>query len=242
MQQDYTVYTHTFTLADNDFDCYGNLRANRAMQFMQDVAAKHIALLGMSWDELDAKNKLWVLSKIRMLFFKQIRKDTESLDVSTWLNKPSRCFTNRCFEAFDSQGNKVFAAFSSWLIIDKTDRKISYDNGGFAIDEKYYPDRKTDVCEDFRRIRCDDEFAPLYSFVVRRSLLDVNGHVNNTCYVTFALDACDGKKLAEAEIVYHKEIKLNDKVEILGKSTDATYVTGQVDGQPCFFAKLTFDD
>lgn len=63
----------------------------------------------------------------------------------------------------------------------------------------------------------------LYPFIktVRRSDLDLNGHVNNTNYATYASDVLSPEEeILSMEIVFHKELKLGDTLTVYAKRQD----------------------
>ncbi len=226
-------------LFESNFEQTGTVDPHRIAEFLQDSAGEHADKLGFGWDSLDKTGCLWVLSKLKLHFDVPVTKQTKAFDLYTWPLKPAKYFAERCFVAL-SEGKPIFQATTVWLVIDRNTRRIV---SADKLSEIYNCDFDTahcDVLPDFERIRRDDGYALCYDKTVRRTDLDVNGHVNNTNYVNYALDALDPCEVAEElEIVYQKELRLYDEVHIYSKRQGNTvYVVGEKE-ETCFTAKLT---
>lgn len=233
--------TITVPLYESDFDCNQSLKRNRAMELMQNVATDHAASIGCGWNELDKQDMLWILYKIKLRYLKVIDKSVKSITIVTTPQKPERLLAERQCYALDENGNRLFESVAMWMVIGKSNRKIlpisrleNYINGEFGQNTVSLDNKFCKVIED-------DEFRFAYDFVVRRSLLDANGHVNNTHYVTFAEDALScPQKFSQVEVTFSHELKPNSKVAVLAKETDCTAeVIGTSDGVQCFSAKFT---
>lgn len=228
------------TLFDSNFDADGTLKLHRVAELLQDAASEHARLLGFGWDNLDATGCLWVLSKLKIRFDRPVGRQTKHFELYTWPLKPARFFAERCFVAVDDEGRQLFAATSIWLIIDRNSRRIASADRLADIYKAEFDEAHCDVTADFERIRRDDGYALSYAKSVRRSDLDVNGHVNNTNYINYALDVLDARQyVSQIEIVYQKELMEGDTVHIYSKHDgDSVYAVGERD-ETCFTAKMT---
>lgn len=235
-----TYYKKNYELIDTDFDCNGCLRADKAMQLMQAAAGEHVAQLGLGWDGLNEQGLLWVLSKVQLQFTRSVNKDIKRLTLYTWPQGEARHFYNRLFQATNEQGEELFCAFTSWLIIDKNSRKMITKLPQLEVTE--YDNATIGLSGDTERIRKDENFDLAYSATIRQSMLDLNGHVNNTHYVALATDATNGGHLAALEMTYRKELLLNDVVDVyVCHEGDVWKVVGEVKNQPSFFARLLYE-
>lgn len=238
-----TYYKTECRLYESNFDTSGALSVHRVAEFLQDAAGEHAKQLGFGWDNLDATGCLWVLSKLRIRFDKRISKQTKRFTLYTWPLRPARFFAERCFVALDDAGEQLFAATSIWLVIDRESRRIVSSERLKIIYDCDFDEAHCDVPADFERIRRDETYLCCYEKTIRRSDLDVNGHVNNTNYINFALDALDpDEAVSQLEIVYQKELRFGDSALIYRKRQDnCVFVVGERD-ETCFTAKLTLTD
>lgn len=233
-----TFWKHRFELFDTDFDADGNLRHNRLMQLLQNCASFHVNSLGAGWHYMDEKGMLWVLSKLKFSLVRPICGDNSGVTVYTWCAKPTKFFSNRMFELYDDNDNLLCSAYSSWLVIDRNSRKIVPGEGLVGLSDEDYATETVALSTDFARVRLDDGYKLAATETVRYSMLDVNKHVNNTNYITFAEDACGFHGATSVEIVYHKEIVGGDILLYVKQEADVYYVVGEVDGTMCFTVKL----
>ncbi len=234
-----TYFTTSCALYESNLDPSGVVNPRRIAEFMQDAAGLHADILGFGWDNLDATGCLWVLSKLKLRFYKPLTKDIKGFNLYTWPLKPQRFFAERCFEALDVNGEQLFGATTMWMVIDRNSRKAVSSDRLAEIYRCDFDDAHCDVEPQFERVRRDESYEFVYDKTVRRSDLDVNGHVNNTNYINFALDALQPhERVCELEIVYHKELLLGDVAHVYCKRDgNAVYLVGERD-ETTFTAKL----
>lgn len=237
-----TFLTKDCRLFESDFDCNRQVKQQRVMQFLQDAATEHAKILGLGWDEMDANGMLWVLSKVKIVYDTPVCRGLKSFTLYTWPLQPHRVFAERCFTAVDGE-KQLFSATSMWTIISRDSRKIL---PAETMNDYYrgeYSAAHSDVAADFLRVRMDDTFEFCYEKTIRRSDLDINAHANNTNYIDYALDVLSPQeKISELEIVYHKELKLNDRVEIFYKRESKVVQVVGVREEPCFSVVLKLAD
>lgn len=235
-----TFLKKTCKLYESDFDVTSDLKIHRIMELMQDAATTHGDELGIGWNDMDKDGLFWIISKVKIVFHKPINRDTREFNLYTWPVTPNKLYLERRFEGTDNRGEPLFSSSTLWMIVERDSRRIASRD----VVAKYYnfdfDDAECDCDNIFDRIRKDDSYKLCYERRIRRTDLDINKHVNNTNYVNFALDALDEtERIAEAEIVYHKELKIGDVVQVYVKREGNTvYVVGERD-QTCFTVKLT---
>lgn len=233
-----TYFSMQCPLFESNFDTSGVVKLHRIAEFLQDAAGKHAAQLGFGWNDLDKNNCLWVLSKMKIRFDKPLTMDCGNFTLVTWPLKPTRFFAERCFVALDEGGEQIFAATTLWAVIDRNTRTIASDR----LTELYncdFDEAHCSVLPQFARIRRDDTFGFAYKKTVRRSDLDINGHVNNTNYINYAMDVLSPKeRVCEAEVVFLKELLPQDQADIFCRRIqNIVEVVGERE-TPCFTARL----
>jgi acyl-ACP thioesterase len=176
---------------------------------LQEAATAHAAELGVSVETLIDGGVAWVLSRLR-LAVRQWPRAEEEVVVETWPAAANRLFTERRFEVVDASGAIIATAATLWFILDlETRRPIRL------------PATVVDVLG-----RLNLETTPMrpevldppdpgdteVGFTIRRSDLDLAGHVNNTSYVEWVVEAVpdpvwEANHLAELEIAYLSECR-----------------------------------
>lgn len=196
-----------------EVDFAGFIRPVTILNFLQDAASCHAALLGVSVTELRKLNLIWVLSRFH-LHVDRYAREGETLVVTTWPSTKSGHFTCREFEIHDGAGVIIAKATSSWAALDMSNRRP------VQLEVRLPP------YDIIPRRAIDDEFTTLpqlvneaqeLDFPVRRSDLDTNLHVNNTVYVDWALEAAprdvaEHLRPASIEVGFRSEVFYGDRV------------------------------
>lgn len=227
-------------LYESDFDVSSQVKIHRVMEFMQDLATAHADELGFSWNRMDANGLFWVMSKAKIVFGGIIDRNTRCFKLYTWPIKANRFFIERRFEAVDEQGKRLFSATTIWMIAERDTRKIASQDTISKFYNADFDDAPCGADTNFTRIRRDDAYELKYTRTIRRTDLDINLHVNNTNYVNYALDVLNAsEQITNVEITYHKELVLNDIVNVYCKRADkCVFAAGERNGETCFTAML----
>lgn len=204
-------FTRDLAVRYHELDSCGNLRVGTLLNYLQDTAGMHAALLGVSMAELRKLGLTWVLSRIHLVVERYPRAD-EIVTIRTWPATRQEVFTCREFELRDGHGAWVARATTSWAVLNVTTRRP------VRLEENLppyplMPQRAVD--DDFASLPAFPEPAATeMGFRVLRSDLDLNNHVNNTIYVGWALeavpDAVAAGKLTELEIAFRAEVRRGD--------------------------------
>ncbi len=179
------LYRKTFDLHAYEVDSEGRAHLVSLLNYLQDAAGDHAALLGFSITELLKKNQTWLLSRyhVKVLCYPSYG---DKVTVSTWPSATQGVFALRDFELADERGKVFLAATSSWILLDLGKKQPIRLNESF-------PGRMV-----LERRALDDDFKPFpqlrqpeveLTFPVLRKDLDFNRHVNNAVYVQWALEA-----------------------------------------------------
>jgi medium-chain acyl-[acyl-carrier-protein] hydrolase len=162
----------------------GKIRLASYLNYFQEAAGEHAAILGVSVTDLLEKNLTWVISRYHVRIWRYLTY-SETVTLKTWPSGLQNFFALREFEASDEQGRLIAAATSSWMMIDlKKKRPVPPKEHLPAF--SYDPRRAIiDAFEPLPRLeKRDHELA----FVVRRRDLDWNKHVNHVVYVEWAVE------------------------------------------------------
>jgi acyl-ACP thioesterase len=183
----------TFRIRTYDCGVDGRIKIFSLMQYMQEIAALHAEQLGLGFDKLGEMNGYWVLSNIRIEISRLPGRDDE-VTLKTWPSGYTRTIATREFVGKDQNDAELFRAGSEWMVLNKqTNRlknlfrlnlnlpKILRPCSGQA-GVKALPD-------ELKRLQPMNEYNQAGQVLVPHSAIDLNGHVNNTEYLRWGMDA-----------------------------------------------------
>lgn len=207
------IYEKEYLLRVSDFDKNDDLKPTAILDMFQSVAEEHARILNIGYEELLAKNCVWVLLRTKYDVLKNVRFGTEKVIVKTWPLPKGKADYDRDYAIYSADGELLIKGSSKWCVINYATRRlvfganVSYPEGdeicpivNYAEGLKKIPDFSLDGAMVFKGYAGD-------------SAVDHNGHVNNVKYCEFILDALSlayGEKIKAFEINYLNEIPLGE--------------------------------
>jgi medium-chain acyl-[acyl-carrier-protein] hydrolase len=207
------LYRKEFSVHTYESDFEGRARFVSLLNFLQDAAGDHAALLGWSVTDLWKKKMTWVLSRYHVLV-RRYPAWNERIEVLTWPSGRHGFFALRDFEVCDGEGSTVLVGTTSWMVLD-LERKQP-----LKIDDILPSNdilEKRSLSDDFASLPILAEAEREVPFVVEMNHLDLNRHVNNVVYIQWALEAVPEDVLTrrrpvELEVSYRAEAFYGDAV------------------------------
>ena len=181
-------YSMDITVEARHVDRYGRMTPAAILYLAQEAAGAHCRLMGKDYDSLAQMGLFWAVSRHRVAVERLPRLD-EAITVHTWPMPATRVAYPRATELRDAQGHVLVKAVSLWVLMDVEKRamvlpgKSGVDVPGMTTGEELEPPRSLAP-----RDRAGREVRQ-----VTFSLLDRNGHMNNTHYLTWATDLLDSE-------------------------------------------------
>ncbi|GAB4372654.1 MAG: thioesterase [Calditrichia bacterium] len=206
IQVEYLVHSY-------EVDYRGEAKFLSILNYLQDAAGIHAHRLGVSIEQLLPRQMTWVLSRYHLKIFRYPRWK-ERVRVITWPSDMQEIFALRDFEVTDGRGEQLLVATTSWLVLSLQNRR---------------PAKLKEVLPHFEcleRRALTDDFRPLpspesadleFTVLVRQSDLDLNGHVNHSFYIQWALESVpreiwENKRPAEIEAAFRGEAFGGDRI------------------------------
>lgn len=219
---DFTQFTQPeyfrqdISIRSYDVDFRQNLKITALFNYLQEIAWEHAEKLDFGWDDLDNQGYFWALSRMEVEVTR-MPQWTENLTLITFPRPADGIFAIRDFELYDSQGVRIVAATSSWLVVNVNNRRPVriaswYTNRSFA--NKSALNRAAAKVTD-----CADQPTKTNQFVVQVGDIDMNQHVNNVRYIDWAYNSfgmdhfCHYKPL-KVVVNFNAECKIDEEVKI----------------------------
>ncbi len=225
-----SIYEKQIYLRSSDFDINKRLLPSAVLDLFQIVAGEHANILGCGSDNLLERELLWVLVRTKYEVYKQPEMYKEVV-VKTWPLTPSRAGFQREYLVLSKEGEIFIKGTSEWAVINKNTRRIVTAQGIYPENFEYFNDKnftgRLPKVADFEKSGEGYLVCPGYT------QLDINGHVNNTKYANYALDALNLKNIniTAFQIDYRKEVYLNERIEIFTKEESENILVKGLDGE-----------
>lgn len=218
-QQVPEVREDTFTVRTYECGADGNVKIASLMQHLQEIAAAHAEQLGLGNSWLNGLNSYWVLSNLRLEIAGSARWN-DRVTIKTWPSGCNRLMATREFVGSDRCGRELFRAGSEWMVLDK---QSSRPKNLLRLDMNLPKAGPKDTVGKLERLKPQDDYREVEKIRVPYSSIDVNGHVNNTEYVRWGIDALRRAfefkgSVCSLQISYLSEVFEGDELDLLACS------------------------
>ena len=226
------TYRKTYQITTNMLDCHDCLKMSTLLDVAQEIAGDHAEELGCGFETMIKQDLIWVIVRNYVEIIKKPINFKE-IEVVTYPLKPRFVEFNRETE-FYHNGELFAVSCSTWMVINIKDFSVKAPDffKGFDDDLGYFKRRirKLPVIEK-SQLQKVKEVDVLYS------MLDHNGHMNNTKYVDFYLDIFRPEfSVKTLQIEYIKQSFLDDKLSLYIKENEGKrYLSGYKDDELKFY-------
>ncbi|WP_249028622.1 acyl-[acyl-carrier-protein] thioesterase [Tannockella kyphosi] len=231
-------YAQEFTITFRDVDCNGDVRIDSFIDFMQEIARS--AAINMHVDfETPNINYYWVIIR-NYIHIKQYPKIGDTIKIVTNHAGLDKMYAVREFHIYDMEDNHIGSITGYYLLMEQGKNRPVRIKGNELFQNLDFPyqgqivDKLQTVVSTVKEVVERKVFS---------SYIDGNGHMNNACYIQWALDMyqraeLDTRKIKSLQIQYVKELLEDDSVTITRYEND--YIIGQKDGTVSFMVQITF--
>ncbi len=169
------IYRKSFDITELHTDRFGRVRPSVLLYFAQEAAGSHTAYLGCDYRTLERRRLMWAITRHRV-HITRLPVAGEHITVETWPMPTSRVAYPRATVGYDADGNELFRTVALWVLMDVDTRTMVLPGkSGVPVEGTL---RGTELATPHSIAR-----RPLPNRTERTvgySLLDRNGHMNNT--------------------------------------------------------------
>ena len=199
----------------SELDCNLTLKPSSLLQFLQDLASENAEELGFGYSYIIKHNLAWFLLKLH-IEFDMYPKGLYSLDIKTEPRGYNKLFAFRDFH-IKNCGEIIGRAASTWGLIGIETKSMTNMSEIFVNHPQMQPMEKREGDLKYNKISPVTNVSREKLFEVRFDDLDVNQHVNNANYITWAFEALDfdfrtNMTLKTLDMVFKKEAKYGEKI------------------------------
>lgn len=205
-------YSEKMRVQLHEISTGGTLKIHSIFNYLQRMAGAQSLSLGYGSLDILKEGMTWVISRYR-LQIESLPKLFQEFSITTWRAGESGSFAIREYLFSGENSEIMIKGTSSWSL-------INFVKGEKVTPSHKYPDYPADperaVNDNFASIPVPDSADYAKEFVVRRSDLDVNNHVNNSYYPVWMLetgeDLNEGLHPVDISVNFRSEAKYGDTV------------------------------
>lgn len=217
---------------------YSELDKNRKLDlisiinYFQDCSTFHSEEIGKGIDYLEENNRVWLMNSWQ-IEVKRYPTLGEEITISTWPYDFKSMYGYRNFLLCDKDGQELAYANSIWVYLDTASNfpvKITpNDMDGYILSKPYEMEYAP------RKISLPKTLTTLPGFLVVRSNIDTNNHVNNGQYIQMAQEYIPNDfPIGRVRAEYKMSAVLGDTiVPMINRNDDTiTVVLANTEGKP----------
>ena len=217
------ISTEKKTIEINEVDDMGEYFFHHLLNLFSQIATVNAMKIGV-WNQAMMSQYGWVVAKQYLHLDEPIRYQDE-IELSTTISKGSFVSFPRYY--YIKKNQKVIGTCSSvWTLLDIQKRRmVSPQKIGIIFPEV----SKEPLLDLPPMIQKNLEMTYIKDREVLYSDVDINQHMNNTCYIQWALDLIDFDKhhqcyIRDINIQYRKDIRPREMVKLFMGEDDHRYL------------------
>ncbi len=225
------IFKETAKIYNYDVDMHGILRPTALLAKLEEAGSHQMLVCPPSNDDLRANGMGFILSRVVMRIYTAPR-DGDTVEVQTFATDSRGLSFNRCYRML-RQGEVLADVYTVWALLNfKEHRLVRVGEEGHIGGE---PEPALTLDIPLRvRMPAAEEYTEVAKRKVYYSDTDINGHMNNTKYLSMFCDfvpEIEKKTLRGINISYVTEAPLGDELTVFCKA----------DGDICYFKTVRSD-
>lgn len=224
----------------SEVDEHRKLTLPGIVDYFQDCSTFQSEALGVGLDLMEERKRAWILAYWQ-IEVKRFPVLGEAVTVETWPYGFNGFMGERNFRMLDEKDEMLACANSIWVFMDVENGKIA------KIDEDI---RKAYVLEEAlpmktagRKVKRPEESLEKEPFMVMKSHLDTNHHVNNGQYILMAQEYLpEDFRICRVRVEYRKSAVLHDTIVPMVTAADGECTVALCDTDREPYALLAFSE
>ena len=234
-------YIETVTVMNADADFRSLLKPSALLRYVEQVSADHARAFGMDDAFFKQRGVAFLVGK-QALRFDRVPCRAEKLTLTTRAEGSRRGAIKRITTVTDEAGLPVAMVDCRWIVADLASGHILREPG-WTVEGFWNEQVEGELPLLLHKCK---EVTPAGEWTARYSQCDLNGHINNACYLDIACDALPLEIVRQgpvtfASISYHREVPLGQTMQLgYAPSADGWFIIGRHNGQTAFECYLEF--
>ncbi|MCR5504934.1 MAG: hypothetical protein K6E94_05235 [Elusimicrobiaceae bacterium] len=215
----------TFDIRHYEFNAKHELTPWGIQNFFQEAACLDADELGFGFKALTPQHIAWVLTKLQIQILDSLQW-CDTVKIKTWVVSASKITSRRDFIMYDKNGKELAKGTTEWVIIDLLSRRLIR-IPQFILDGHPVTAEQGALEQNFVRVPSFEGKTPVNTCKIYTRLedIDINNHVNNQHFTSWALQATPPENLEKLHVsdllvYFKKEIPLGDILTVNCYKTD----------------------
>ena len=176
-----------YSVSMSEQDMRYTIKPSALLNYLQDIASNNIEGTPFGNVALNNEGLGWFLVRYR-IEFDNYPNGVHNFIIKTENRGLLRQTAYRDFEAYKTNGERILRASTTWLMVDIANKSLVNIEQKFPEISKFEK-RENDLV--MKKLKSFENADSEKLFHVRYDDVDINGHVNNTVYITWAMEAVD---------------------------------------------------
>jgi medium-chain acyl-[acyl-carrier-protein] hydrolase len=234
------MFVLPWKLLASDCDATRQLKLSSLLRAIEEISIEDTTRLHMGREKTLDKGLLWVIGRIS-LKINELPDYDERVQLITYPEKREHTLFPRYYVMRNGLGKTYLEAEALWTLIDQTTRKpVNPKDYGIFI--RGFPfSKETEIIPVVQPLKISESSLRKVGY----SELDLNGHMTNTRYADWFVDAFAAelkqKKLATLSLSFRQEARLDDEITLgMGKEENRLYLRGSLGEEEIFAIAASF--
>lgn len=216
----------TYDIKSYEANVKGKVRPNVIFHHLEDVAYESAENLGFGYSQLYPKGFAWFVLKYH-LKFDTLPKAWETISLTTWPSENKGILCRREFEIRNNNQEKIATATSLWALINFESKRIV--NAKKTVEFPMLPEEYA-LNSEFNKIETFDSYEIEKNISINFDNIDLNGHVNNSIYISWASNSLPYEflienSISEIQIEFKNEAKFGEEIVSLAHIDNESNIT-----------------
>ena len=206
-------YKKSYIISSFEVDFQQKLRVHSLFNLFQDLADEHAEKLGLGYTFCSQNGIGWVGGAYHVKI-NRLPTWGDKITIETWPSGTTAASAIRDFRMTDETGQELVVATSQWVLIDTARLRPL----PIAKHLPHYDILSERALEsEFAKILTPETPATDLTFPVHADDIDLNHHVNNALYPTWALDGIPESfrgdhRLTEIQVTFKRSARFGDTI------------------------------
>jgi len=186
-------YTYNYNVTSFDADQNRELTISALLRIQQEAGEQHLRTGGLGYSVTYEQGVIFVITRAAAVVHRLPRFGEGAVRCKTWSNGFSGMLFTRSYALESSDGEPLVEAVSMFTPVDPETFRLIRPDRIKNMDINHFPER-LGACPPPEKLRLANE--PLVHTAnkeITYSMIDYNGHLNNTKYADIVYDAYPGK-------------------------------------------------